>query len=363
MKILHIAYSGLGGHGNVFFSMTDADTAKQNEYEVIFYGTEEVRAGYKEKAIQQGIPWFYVPKKPGLDLKAYKHIGRIIKERQPDVVFLHSSSYILPVKRATLFSSLKFKLIVRETQANHLKTKANWLGLCISLIVADKVVFLSTEYRDEVKKKLSLFFSDKRTSVIPNGVDLDVYKPAETIKSSTIQIGMQSRLSDNKDHPTLINAFAQLIKKETTNQLKLLIAGDGACRQQLERQVHDLGISNSVMFMGMLEEKDLPSFINSLDIYVHATFGETMSTAIMQVMACRKPIIASDVLGVDNMIRDKENGLLVPVKNAGALTEAMQRLINDPELANKLADRAYDFARNNYSNKIMLERYNKIFSA
>lgn len=363
MKILHIAYSGLGGHGNVFFSMTDADAAKQNEYEVIFYGTEEVRTGYKEKAIQKGIPWFYVPKKPGLDLNAYKNIVKIIKERKPDVVFLHSSSYILPVKKAMLFSSQKFKLIVRETQANHLKTKANWVALCIALLVADKVVFLSTEYRDEVKKKLPLIFSDKRTSVIPNGVNLDVYKPAEKTSSPTINIGMQSRLSDNKDHPTLINAFAQLVKGETPKPIKLFIAGDGSCRQQLEKQVQDLRITNSVEFTGMLEEKDLPSFINSLDIYVHATFGETMSTAIMQVMACRKPIIASNVLGVDNMIRDKENGLLVPLQNTDEMGKAMMQLINDPALANTLAEGAYEFARNNYSNKTMLERYNKIFKA
>ena len=55
MKILHIAFSGLGGHGNVFFSMADADTAKQNQYEVIFFGTDEARKGYIEKADQNTI--------------------------------------------------------------------------------------------------------------------------------------------------------------------------------------------------------------------------------------------------------------------------------------------------------------------
>lgn len=363
MKVLHIAFSGLGGHGNVFFSMTDADTAKQNTYEVIFFGTEVVRAGYIEKANQRNIPWFYVKKKPGFDFSAYSQIRKIIKERKPDIVFLHSSSYIYPVKKATLFSSQKVKIIVRETQPNHLKTKLNWLGLCFSLLAATTVVFLSVEYRDYIKKRLGLLFSDKRTAVIPNGVDLDVYKPAEKTGSPFINIGMQSRLSESKDHESLIDAFARLLAMLPGKPLKLIIAGDGVCRPLLEKQVQELNIGRSVIFTGMLEETDLPAFINSLDIYVHATLGETMSTAIMQVMACRLPIIASDVLGVDNMIKHNKNGLLVPAKNAERLCMAMQELIDDPGKASALADNAFTFAQENYSNKIMLERYNKIFNS
>ncbi len=363
MKILHIAFSGLGGHGNVFFSMADADIEKHHQFEIIFFGNEEVREGYKEKAKQRNIPWYFVKKKPGFDFNSYSQIEKIIRQTMPDIIFLHSSSYIFPVKKAVLFISKKIKIIVRETQPNHLKTKLNWVGLCVSLIAATKVVFLSSEYRDVIKKRLAVFFSAKRTAVIPNGVDLDVYKPAEKKEQGFVNIGMQSRLSESKDHQTLIDAFAQLLKIYTDKPAKLFIAGDGICRPLLEKQVQELNIVRAVEFTGMLEETALPSFINSMDIYVHATLGETMSTAIMQVMACRKAIVASDVLGVDNMIRHNENGILVPAKNAGALCAAILQLINNPLLATTLADNAYNFAKDNYSNKLMLERYNKIFNA
>ena len=256
----------------------------------------------------------------------------------------------------------KIKIVVRETQPNHLKTKLEWLGLSVSLITADTVVFLSTEYRDYIKKRLALFFFGKRTAVIPNGVDLDLYKPAQKEVQPFIKIGMQSRLSKTKDHTTLISAFAMLLKSKMNKPVKLYIAGDGVCRPELEKQVQDLNIGDAVTFTGMLEETDLPGFINSLDMYVHATLGETMSTAIMQVMACRLPVIASDVLGVDNMIRHNENGLLVPAKNAEALCAAMLQLINNPDKAGTLAENAFSFAKENYSNKTMLDRYNKIFN-
>lgn len=361
MKILHIAFSGLGGHGNVFFSMADADKKKQHQFEIIFFGNEEVREGYIQKANQRNIAWYFVKKNPGFDFASYRQIEKIIRQTMPDIIFLHSSSYIFPVKKAILFIGKKIKIIVRETQPNHLKTKLNWLGLCISLIVATKVVFLSTEYRDVIKKRLALFFSDKRTAVIPNGVDLDVYKPAEGRELASINIGMQSRLSETKDHATLIDAFALFLKTHPDAAAKLYIAGDGVCREALEKQARDLNISHVVEFTGMLEETDLPRFINSLDIYVHATLGETMSTAIMQVMACRMPIIASDVLGVNNMIKHNQNGLLVPAKNAEALGAAIMQLIKDPQLAAELAANAFTFATANYSNKKMLQRYNEIF--
>jgi len=363
MKILHIAFSGLGGHGNVFFSMADADKEKQHQFEVVFFGNEELREGYKNMANQRGIPWYFVKKRSRFDSNPTRQFKKIFSTTLPDVIFLHSSSYILPVKRALLFMPRKIKVVVRETQANHLKTKLNWLGLSIALLTANKVVFLSTEYRDAVKKKLAFFFSDKRTAVIPNGIDLDLYKPAVKTEHVSVNIGMQSRLSSNKDHPTLIMAFTKIVKAYTGKTIKLFIAGDGVCRPQLEALVNGLGIENAVTFTGMVEETALPAFINSLDIYVHATFGETMSTAIMQVMACAKPIIASDVLGVDNMIINNETGLLVPLKNADALSEAMQKLINNPAMADVLAGNAYEFAKNNYSNKVMLEAYNKIFNA
>ena len=363
MKILHILYSGLGGHGNVFFSMVDADKNKTFEYEALFFGIENAREGYIEKARARNIPWYFVKKKSGLDFSSYRRVSATIKQSAPDIIFIHSSAYIFPAKWVSLFAFKKIKIVVRETQPNHLKTKQEWLGLAVALMVADKVVFLSTEYRDAIKKKLTLFFSAKRTAVIPNGIDLDVYKPQPKKENEYITIGMQSRLSGTKDHATLLKAFALCIKKNITHKnLQLFIAGDGECKPALEVLAKQLAIEDKIIFIGMLEEKDLPHFINSLDIYVHATLGETMSTAIMQVMACRLPIVASDVLGVNNMIKHDVNGLLVPEVNETELAESILFLLNNPDSAGKLAAAAYDFAINNYSNKLMLKRYKAVFA-
>ena len=71
MKILHILYSGLGGHGNVFFSIISADKKKTFQYEAIFNGIEEVKQDYIDSCKVNGIPWKFVTKKPGLDTGYY----------------------------------------------------------------------------------------------------------------------------------------------------------------------------------------------------------------------------------------------------------------------------------------------------
>ncbi len=363
MKVLHVLYSGLGGHGNVFFSMADADKEKQLEYEALFFGIEEVREGYIQKAVARKIPFYAVKKKPGFDPASYKKIKHIIRSSDPDIIFIHGSTFLFAVKNFFSFFSGKRKFIVRETQANHLKTKKEWFALGAALLLADKVVFLSNEFRDEVRKKLPMLFSEKRTAVVPNGLDLNIYKPEPRRDDRFITIGMQSRLIPIKDHSTLLKSFALCLKSYTgAKKLRLLIAGDGTCMKELQQQAHNLNIADSIVFTGMLEENELPAFINSLDVYVHATLGETMSTAVMQVMACRLPIIASDVPGINNMISDGVTGILVPARNEEKLADAVLSLIARPDKAAKMAASAFDFAAKNFGNNIMLKRYMALFT-
>ena len=361
MKVLHVLYCGLGGHGNVFFSMVRADTNKEMEYEALFYGIEEMRDDYIQQCSANNITWVFAKKKQGLDIKYNRQILRSIKKSNPDIIFLHGSAYILPAKIASFFSKKKYRIIVRETQANHLKTKAQWVTLSISMILANKIVCLTEEFKDQIKKKIRFFYSDKKVVIIPNGIDLDFYKPGGNAISGIITIGMQSRIVSIKDHVTLLKAFALLKKRGMIagNAVKLKIAGDGDCKNALIRLASELGIADDVIFTGMLNEESLVEFLQSLNLYVHATFGETMSTAVMQAMACGLPVIASDVNGINNMIKNGSTGILVPVKNEVLMAEAIIKCIDDQGLRHSLSAKALQYARDNFSNEKMLEAYKK----
>jgi len=361
MKILQVLYSGLGGHGNVFFSFIKSSARNNFTYEAIFNGIEEVKPEYIQACAEKNIPWHFVAKRPGFDLAYYRQLIRQIKQSDADIVFLHSSAYIMPAKLANLFSKKKKLIVVRETQANHLKVKMEWVWLFVAMILAHRIVFLSEEYRQEIAKKLSLVYRAKKVAVIPNGLDLELYKPATHTADGPLLIGMVSRLVRIKDHLSLLEAFAQLLTSRTNPEILLKIAGDGDYRQVLEEKAALLQLGDKVEFTGMLNETELLGFLQQLDIYVHASLGETMSTAIMQAMSCGLPLIASDVKGIHNMVQHEVTGILVPVQNPAALAAAIQVYLDDAGKRQAMAAAAREYAERRFSNESMINAYRELF--
>ncbi len=361
MKVLHVLYSGLGGHSNVFFSIVDADEQNTFEYEALFNGVEDVREDYTIACNRKNIPWKFIKKKEGKHIAYFLELVRAIRQSKADIIFLHGSIHAPAARLARMLMKGKQKIIVRETQANHLKSKRQWLGLKLAMRLADKVVFLSSEYDAEVKQLIPRFYDASKTAVVPNGLDLNVYQPKVKAATDHFVLGMQSRLVPIKDHETLLKAIALLKDDHPDIDVKLIIAGDGESRKGLEKLTEELGLNNEVVFAGMLKESKLVIFLQSLDIYIHASLGETMSTAIMQAMACAKAIIASDVPGINNMIENNVTGLLVEVKNVAAMAEGLRKLIFNKELATALAAKALKQAETNFSNQLMFSRYKEIF--
>lgn len=346
----------------MFFSFIDADRKKEFTYEALFYGIEDVRSEYIKKCIEKNIDWNFAKKKYKLDFKFYLQIFKYIRRSGADIILLHGSTYIFPSLMAKLLSKKKLRIVVRETQANHLKTPMQWIVLFLSMVWATKVVCLTKEFKDQIVQKFS-FLNNKKIIVIPNGIDLNLFKPAGKNNSEFFSIGMQSRLVSIKDHITLLKAFA-IIKRSNDliyKNLRLKIAGEGGFKNTLVQQTKELGLESDVEFSGELSEIELIRFLQALNIYVHASLGETMSTAIMQAMACRLPVIASDVNGINNMIADNSTGLLIPVKNELAMAAALEKCITNKELRDTLALNAYNYAVSHYSNDIMFGSYKRLF--
>lgn len=344
--------------------MVKADEKNEFKYEALFYGIEEVKPEYRQNCEEKNIKWHFAKKVRKLDIGFYKQIFRSIRSSNPDIIFLHGSSYIWLSKIYTLFSTKKCRIIVRETQANHLKTFLQSFWTFWSLLLADKIVFLSDQYKLQLKNKFRIFFNNKKTVVIPNGIDIELYQTKSKTTSSNMLIGMQSRIVKIKDHTTLLKAFKILKDSEIFNKynIKLKIAGDGTYKHTLINLSKGLHIDTDVEFVGNLSEKILIQFLHSLDIYVHASLGETMSTAIMQAMASGLPIIASDVPGINNMIINNITGLLVEAGDEVQMAACLQNYIVNKQLRTTIGLNALTFAQKHYSNKIMFKEYKKIFA-
>ena len=360
-RIVHLLYSGLGGHGSVFFSLVKADKKKIFHTEAVFCGIEKVRSDYIEQCKQLNVPFQAIQKKRGFDPLVFLKLYKAFRKASPDVLFLHGATFILPALLYKRFHR-NLKIIVRDTQAHHLKSNREWYWLKLAARHSNNLVFLTKESLEGVVKKMNSLSLQNKSVVIPNGLDTELYSPVQARDLfEKIVIGMQSRLQSIKDHPTLLKAVALLIKKYPNTQIVLRIAGDGETRVALEELSKELQVDRQTEFCGMLSEKDLIVFMNTLDIYVHASFGETMSNSIMQAMACGLPVIASDVWGINNMIADKENGILFRSKDEMELYECLNTVILDKELRAKLAGNARSYAERTFSSGELFKKYCQLF--
>lgn len=360
MIIINILYSGLGGHSSVVFPFVEADEKKQYRHILIFYGIENMPQSYIDKCRELSIPFFFVKKEQGLDMASQKKIIGILKEVMPDIILLHSVNLILPVYLHAITKGIR--IISIEHQSNKLKSKKDWIWSRMVMLLSRKVVYLTDLYAEQMKDHLGLFYADKKVRVINNGINTTLFSSANKLNNENNSIGMLARLSPTKEHITLVEAFKMLLDKNPgLHNLRLKIAGDGEMKETIQQKVKSLGISGSVDFLGMLPEHLCAVFLNELTIYVHVSLGETMSTSLMQAMACGKPIIASDVDGINNMITHGETGILVPVKNMEELANAMEKLLQDANMRDRLGRNAVEYARRHFTSQAMFIKYEQLF--
>lgn len=356
MRVLQTLFSGLGGHGSVFFSLVEASQGYELDHYALFYGVEPLRPEYQKKCEELGIRFRYFSKGPGWDLKTQLAILSWFREARPDAIIVHSPQ-TLPA--AWLYRLLRqhTRLVQTEHQPNHLKTRRQWFLSALAFFLAQHVVYLTDLYREQVQGRLRWLFRTRKTRVIPNGINLDLFRPSPFRENrGGLVVGMQARMSKTKDQATFIRAAAHIRKNRP--EVRFVLAGDGELRSFLEKVNSENG--NAVEFLGTLDEGSLVEFLQNLDVYVHATLGETMSTAIMQAQAVGLPIIASDVSGVHNLVVDGATGLLAPPRSPKALAAAIERLLEDPKLRLKLAENSLRHAQTELSHRRTWEAYYRL---
>jgi len=347
-KIIHTLYSGLGGHGSVVFPLLESHFKTDFDNVIIFYGIEEVRPEYVQKCENLGITYYAVKKLPKRYLKAISKVNRILTLEKPDSIIVHSSELIFAaVKYARKQNCSTFYV---EHEPLHTKTRFEKVLTKYAGKHAKKIICLNEAY------KTSLPIDDNKIVVIPNGINCKKFELIET--EDNCEIGIAARITDTKDHISLIKAF-QLISKQH-NQYTLKIAGDGNLKAKMVKLVADLKLENKVEFVGLLNELDLIHFLQNLDLYVHATKSETLSTAILQAMAVGLPVITSDIENNALLIKNGENGWLYRNSDFKDLAEKILYAIEHKTKAKEIGKAAHEHAKNSYSVEKMADRYKSL---
>lgn len=302
-------------------------------------------------AQERGIPVRSLGKQPGFDLGLILRLAKLMKQERIDVVHTHNMGPLLYGALAAKLAGCRAVLNTRH--GREWKQRPSFVWRWNRAVVA-----ISEDARTRLLASNRV--DPRRVRVIANGIDLDRFAPATAGAQKPRQgmvFGTVARLAQEKDHATLLRAFATLGVSHP--DAGLVIVGDGELRLQLERLAAQLGVSARVAFLGF--QQDVAGCLQRFDCFVLSSVTEGISLTLLEAMAAAKPVIATRVGGNPEVVEEGVTGLLVPPSHPDALAAAMQRLLTDRGLAERMGQAGRARAQARFSLARMAEAYGQLY--
>jgi len=232
----------------------------------------------------------------------------------------------------------------------------------------DGIIFISKPLEEWANRERIGLRVPRR--VIYSGIDVESFRRADPqtvrrefgIPSNRVVVGMISKLWEGKGHRSLLQAWHQIQPDWSGgDRPHLMIVGEGPLEDELKQRVRQLELTNSVTFTGF--RADIPEVTSAVDVAVLPSEFEGMGRVVLEAMAAGKPVVASRVGGIPDLVRDGVNGLLVPPNDVAALAAALRKVLTDGALREQLSEGAADSLDRKYSSSAMIEQIHAFYNA
>ena len=298
------------------------------------------------------------------DIIAFWKLFCLIKKERPDIIHTHTAKAGALGRLAGML--FKFTYVLSPT-SYHLKLIHTFHGHVLHsyfgriksaifvwierflAIFTSKIIVVSENLRKElIELKIA---STKKIVAIPLGLDLDRYLNIENNDAEIRgykSVGIIGRLVTVKNHRMFLDVVKRL--KDTLGsgqRMKFLVVGDGPLRWEIESYAKKLGISQDVTFTGWI--KDLRKIYSELDIVVLTSLNEGTPVALIEAQAAARPCVATCVGGVADVIEGGRSGFLVPSHDIDKFTEALLKLLSNPDLALSMGRYGRERIKNEFS--------------
>jgi len=217
-------------------------------------------------------------------------------------------------------------------------------------------------------RKMVQFYGvdEKNIRVVPNGVDIDRFKPSKVDAKLKRQIGLDSklcvlfvgRLIPRKGLSFLVEAAKHIV--EEYPQTLFVIVGDGPLKSSLRARLENMNLSRNFNFLGDVNETVLPALYNCADVFVLPSIQEGQGIALLEAQATAKPVVAFDVGGVREAVQDEETGFLMK-PDSRQLAEAVMKLLANYSLREKLGSNGRVYVSANYSWDACAQKMLKVY--
>ncbi len=363
MNILFVTHSGSTHHR---FMELYSEIANK----VVILGYEKYKKNlefeYEQIRDKSKIKVYYTP-----TLMKYPIMtSRIIKKENIDLIISHCPISGTAATLANIFKKKRHALILcmdpvacyREGTKENIIIRTIKIGILKLLLNISfrnaELAVASTELKRQSEK-----YGAKNILIIPSYGVSKIFKPAKKdegiIKKYNLK-GNKTLLSITRLTPEKGTKYAILalgeIKKDIPNT-KLIILGKGPEEEDLKNLARKLNIEKDVILLGHLRFNEMPKYYNTADVYVQPSLSEGLGLAPGEAMACKKPVVATNVGGIPDIVIDGKTGLLVKPRDHIAIAEAVKRMLMDEKLAKNLSENGYKHIKENFEEDQALKRF------
>lgn len=308
-----------------------------------------------------------------LDLSLSFRLLRVLKEEQPDVIFITAAPNLLYYRIAKLFyrkniilvGSFRALTFWKGHLKKHYQILDNWLARWLYL--SSKHIIVNSEALKANYSEVIAVKKDKPIKVIYNGTDFDFKVSREVaevrkdlkLEEDDIMIIMVARLDPWKDFFTLIEAAKKVTHKD--KRARFFLLGEGRLRGELQDKIVEEGLTENVHLLG--EKKDVYNYINAADISVLSTNGEGFSNSLLESMAFGKPVIATAAGGNIEMLgSERKYGILVPPKSPDIFAQEIAYLMANESIRLEMGLAAREFITELCSLTKCISSFEEVFS-
>ena len=206
-----------------------------------------------------------------------------------------------------------------------------------------------------------------KVRIVPNGVDTEKFKPNEDLQTVRKHFGLGNEptvlfvgsLIQRKGLPFLVEAAKKIVKEQPNT--KFLIVGEGPLKKHLTISIETANLLGNFKFLGNVKDDLLPSIYNCADVFVLPSIQEGQGIVLLEAQASGKPVVAFDVGGVVEAVRNNETGLIVKRGDSDALTDGLMKLLLDKPLREKMGANGRGFVTKNFTWDICAQKMLKVY--
>jgi len=286
----------------------------------------------------------------------------MIKKLQPDIIHVNNLPFF------TTFQSMKLARKLGKMGIVHVHGVIGERGIVLDFAQKVYIRTIGHTIFQDATNVICLTIQDARKirghgcppekiRVIPNGVDVDKFRPIGGEVDGLILWG--GRFVPQKGLEYLIKGLRIVAMKYPT--VKLVMTGDGPLLPKIRGIVKRYKLMENVIFMGLQPREEIPSIINRTSIYALPSLNEGMPYALLEAMACGKPVIGTDIPGINNVVTHGRNGLLVLPRDPKAIANAVLTLLYDENLRRRLGRNARQLMVEKYSWDIITSKIEKVY--